>query len=234
MKKAQTKTQEQTTVIKQLTESEQKETKKHLTGAGLIKLYNKTAELEKLDKEKQTRRITAINYFIAEHLNYKTLQEVKNKETALTILHNLDNLYLSINGEFSNLLRNACLLYLYANNKCYDDYRKPHTLLTGFNNRKLFISLQNQLLNSNYFVTNYSANVQNNFTNGTTVTTYDISLITLRPLIEGNATRETLQEQGITFFDKVKETEEEKIEHADRRQQAYDILMAEGLQDLLN
>lgn len=229
-----TKAKEQTKAIEQLTESEQKETKKHLTGAGLIKLYNKTAEIEKLDKDKQAQRISAINYFIAEHMTYKTLQEVKSKENALVMLHNLDNLYLNINGEFSNLLRNACLLYLYANNKCYDDYAKPHTLLTGFNNRKLFINLQNQLLNSNYFVTNYSANAQNNFVNGTTVTTYDISLVTLRPLIEGNATRETLQEQGITFFDKVKETEEEKIEHADRRQQAYDILAAEGLQDLLN
>ncbi len=225
----------QTTQERLTTATTSKETRRTLTANGLKALHAKalSLSLKAEDKEASARKISAIVSFTFDNMTASTLKPLQREEI-LTIMHDLDNLHYTITNEFSNLLRNTLQVILYSNNKCYEDYNKPHEVLSNFKNRKLFMAIQNQLLNSNYFIISYNTCSVSNFINGTTETDFNINNAILRPLPPSNNTREILESQGITFYDKVKDTEQDAQDWQDRREQAYAILKAEGLDDLLN
>jgi hypothetical protein len=229
------------TTMEKLSETEHKNTRPILTAEGLKNLHTKAVELStktfktKEEKEKACRQISAIVTFISDNLHLNTIKEIRNQETTFTMLSEIDNIHLQITETFSNLLRTAVLISLYASNNNFKDYQKQHILLDDFTNRKLFITLQNQLLNSSYFVTSYNAQTLSNFENGQTITQYFINSVILRPLPPSNTTREILESYGVTFFEKEKDDQQkEHNRYLEDREQAYTILSEYGLENLLN
>lgn len=229
------------TTIETLAQTEHKKTRPILTAQGLKNLHTKAVELStrnfktKEEKEKACLKISAIVNFISDNIHLKTIKEMKNQEVLFTILSEIDNIYLQITKTFSNLLRNTILISLYASNNKFQDYQKQHILLDNFTNKKLFISLQNQLLNSSYFITSYNAQTLSTFENGQIITQYFINSVILRPLPPSNTTREILEGYGITFFEKPKEEQQkDHNQYLEDREQAYTILSEYGLENLLN
>ena len=229
------------TTTETLAQTDHKKTRPILTAQGLRNLHTKVIELSarnfktKEEKERACIQVSAIVTFISDNMHLKTIKEMKNQEVLFTILSEIDNIHLQITETFSNLLRNTILISLYACNNKFQDYQKQHILLDNFTNRKLFIALQNQLLNSSYFITSYNAQTLSNFENGQTITQYFINSIILRPLPPSNTTREILEGYGVTFFEKPKEEQQkEHNQYLEDREQAYTILSEYGLENLLN
>ena len=228
------------TSIEKLAQTEHKNTRPILTAQGLKNLHAKALLLpttfkSKEEKESTCRKISAIVTFINDNIHLKTIKELGDQLKLFTMLNDLDTLHLQITETFSNLLRTGILISCYANNKSYEEYNKPHMLLDSFSNRKLFIALQNQLLNSSYFILSYQGVTASAFENSQNITDFSINNILLRPLPPSNNTREILESFGVTFFEKPKdEQQKDNNQYLEDREQAYAILSDYGLENLLN
>lgn len=228
------------TTVETLAQTEHKTTRPILTANGLKNLHAKALLLptewkSKEEKEKTCKQISAIVTFISDNMHLKTIKEIGNALQVLAIMNELDQLHLQVTGTFSNLLRNTLLIMLYASNNNFEDYGKPHLIIENSTNRKLFIAIQNQLLNSSYFVLSYQALTTSYFENSQNVTEFNINNVILRPLPPSNTTREILEGYGVTFFEKPKdEQQKEHNQYLEDREQAYTILSEYGLENLLN